>query len=217
MTALVRPPRIQSSCRIIFNAGENSDERICRRGLHGPYHWLTVTGDVFIGTLLRLCPEVVLNRYLAVTSLDSGIRRLSEEETEAGWQLRGDVAYSPLVTSVDTLRYQRDGPEFPGYDEWYVFETPRELGRVFHGNFFEFQAGRGEILTFVNTFAFVLHDPEPYMPGILSIFGISSKRSNRSRLLQTEETVSRWSARIGICSIDSNSASLDKSLTPILS
>ena len=151
-------------------AEESSNERFYRKGLHAPYHWLTVTGNVYIGTLLRLCPEVVLNRYLAVTLFDSGIRSLSEEETEAGWQLSGDIACSPLVTSVDTLRFQRDGLEFPGYDEWYVFETPRKLGRVFQGNPFEFQAGRGEILTFVNHLAFVLHKPDGGMPGMLSIF-----------------------------------------------
>lgn len=105
-----------------------------------------------------------------MTSLDSGTRRLSEEETAAGWQLRGDVAYSPLVNSVDTLRYQRDGLDFPGYDEWYVFETPRDLGRIFHGNYFEFKPGCGDILVFVNTPAFVLHDSQPYLPGILDIF-----------------------------------------------
>ena len=58
----------------------------------------------------------------------------------------------------------------PGYDEWYVFESPQELGRLFHGNFFEFHSRRGEILVFVNSPAFVLHDPEPYMPGMLDLF-----------------------------------------------
>ncbi len=95
---------------------------------------------------------------------------LSDEETELGWELRGDVAYSPIIESTDSLKFQRDGLEFPGYDEWYVFETRRNLGRVYQGNYFEFQPARGEILVFVNSPAFVLHDPEPYMPGILDIF-----------------------------------------------
>ena len=123
-----------------------------------------------MGTLLQLCPEAVLNRYLAVTSFDSGIRTPSEQETNAGWQFSGDVAYSPMVTSVDTLQFQRDGLEFPGYDEWYVFDTPRKLGPLFHGSPFEFQAGRGETINFVNMFAFVLHDDDPNIRGIFNIF-----------------------------------------------
>jgi hypothetical protein len=140
------------------------------RGFAGPYHWLTVTGDVYMGTLLRLCPEVVANRYLAVTSLDCGIRRLSNDETEAGWKSIGEVAYSPQIDSVDTLRFERDGLEFPGYEEWYVLETPSKLGEIFHGNYFDFQPGGETILVFVSMLAFVLHDPHPYLPGILDIF-----------------------------------------------
>jgi hypothetical protein len=139
-------------------------------GRNGPYQWLTVTGDVYMGMLLRLCPEVALHKYIAVTSLDSGIRRISDEESEAGWRSIGDVAYSPRIDSIDTLRFQRDGPQCPGYDEWYVFETPRELGPVFHGNYFDFQPDSGRVLVFVNTFAFVLHDEQPYLPGILDVF-----------------------------------------------
>jgi hypothetical protein len=59
----------------------------------------------------------VLNRYLAVTSRDSGVRTLLDGEAEMGWELRGDVAYSPLIESVGSLKFQRDGLEFPGYDE----------------------------------------------------------------------------------------------------
>jgi hypothetical protein len=143
-------------------ADHGSDECIVRTGVHAQYRWLTATGEVYMGTLLRLCPEAVLNRYLAVTSYDSGIRRLSETERSAGWSLRGDIAYSPLVLSVDSLEFQRDGPDSPGYDEWYVFEGPRDLGRLFHGNFFEFQPGCGQVTVFVNMMsAFALHNPEP--------------------------------------------------------
>lgn len=150
---------------------EEQDERIVRRGQNGAYHWLTATGDVYIGTLLGLCPEAVINRYLAVTSYDSGVSRLlSEEQVSAGWDRVGDVAYSPLITSLAPLRYQDDGPGYPGYDEWYVFPERRELGEVFRGNFFDFQPGGTQILVFVNMFAFVLHDPAPYMPGILDVF-----------------------------------------------
>jgi len=82
---------------------EDPDERIVRRGLQAPYHWLTATGDVYMGTLMEVCPEAVLNRYLAVTSFDSGVRRITEDERLAGWHLRGDIAYSPRVASVQSL------------------------------------------------------------------------------------------------------------------
>jgi len=91
-----------------------------------------------MGNLLRLCPELVLHRYLAVTSYDSGIRRLTAEECDSGWQSRGDIVYSPLIESIDRLLCQRDGPDCPCYDEWYVFDTPRDLGQIVHGNIFEF-------------------------------------------------------------------------------
>jgi hypothetical protein len=149
---------------------ENPDERIVRRGLRAPYHWLTITGDVYMGTLLELCPEAVLNRYLAVTSFDSGVRRITEDERLAGWHLRGEIAYSPRVASVQSLQFQRDGIDSPGYDEWYVFEVPHDLGQVFRGNPFEFQSGCGEILVFVNTLAFALHDPDSDVREILDLF-----------------------------------------------
>ena len=146
----------------------DDDQRIITRGTHGEFHWLTVGGDVYMGTFLTLVPEAVLGRYLAVTSLDSGVPR-EFPELLPGWKLRGDVVYSPIVESVGSLLYQRDGPESPGYDEWYVFATPHDLGQVFHGNYFEFQPGRGETLVFVNTFAFVLHKPG-VLPEILDRF-----------------------------------------------
>ena len=150
---------------------DGSDDRVARKGVHGPYGWLTVTGGVYMEHVVRLIPEAVLNRYLAVTSYDSGIRQLSEEEIAAGWILRGDIAYSPRIGMVEDLKFQRDGFGSPGYDEWYIFEdSPPALGQVYQGNYFEHQAGRGQLMVFVNSPAFLLHDPNPYMTGILDIF-----------------------------------------------
>jgi hypothetical protein len=156
---------------ISVTSQEPQEERTVRRGQNGNYHWLAATCDVYMGTLLSLCPEAVLNRYLAVTSYDSGVSRLlSEEQVSAGWVRAGDVGYSPLITSVDSLRFQDDGPGYPRYEEWYVFPERRELGEVFHGNFFDFRPGAGQIPVFVNMFAFVLHDPAQNRHGILDIF-----------------------------------------------
>ena len=114
--------------------------------MHTAYYWLTCTGDAHMNTLLHLCPEVVLNQYLAVTSLDSGIRLLTREEQEAGWQSCGDVAYSPLIQSIEGLQYQDDGLDEPGYDEWYVFNAPRDLGRWMRGNPYEFEFAPGQLM-----------------------------------------------------------------------
>ena len=63
-------------------------------GSRGSYLWLTSSED-YIGTLMQSCPEVLLGRYLAVTSIDSGSRWLTERQKIAGWELRRGVAYSP--------------------------------------------------------------------------------------------------------------------------
>lgn len=36
-------------------------------------------------TSLRLCPEVALSKYLAVTSIDSGTLQLTDQEQRDGW------------------------------------------------------------------------------------------------------------------------------------
>ena len=53
-------------------------------GAHGEYQWLIML-DCDISTLLRLCPDVVLNKYLAVTSIDSGTLQLNDQENRDGW------------------------------------------------------------------------------------------------------------------------------------
>ncbi|MDQ1407186.1 MAG: hypothetical protein QOG55_2815 [Acidobacteriaceae bacterium] len=75
-------------------------------------------------------PQIVLGRYLAGTSFDSGSLVPNEDEVIAGWESRGGIAYSPEIESVEKLPHDL-------YDEWYLFEFPRELGNLFQGNVFE--------------------------------------------------------------------------------
>ena len=82
-------------------------------------------------------------KYLAVTSLDSGPVFLSEKEKIAGWQSRNDIAYSPQVQLPDQLPHG-------GFDEWYVFDSPRDLGQLWRGNVFETPKAGGHIADFVN-------------------------------------------------------------------
>ena len=104
-------------------------------GQRGEYHWLTAGDDVYMGTIVSRCPEIVMGRYLAVTSIDSGEPWLTERQVQAGWQCRSGIVYSRAVQSLDELFYQRDGSDSPGFDEWYVFEKVATLlGVILTGN-----------------------------------------------------------------------------------
>jgi len=59
-------------------------------GAHDDYQWLTML-ECNIADFLRLCPEVVLDKYLAVTSIDSGTLQLSEQEKKDGWRTSDEV------------------------------------------------------------------------------------------------------------------------------
>ena len=48
----------------------NVDPEAILTGSRGSYWWLT-SSEAYMGTLVQLCPEVILGRYLAVTSIDS--------------------------------------------------------------------------------------------------------------------------------------------------
>jgi hypothetical protein len=131
-------------------------------GSHGIYQWFTSV-DHDISTLLRLCPGVVLDKYLAVTSIDGGVLHLTAQEKSEGWWTAdgaivysvapdgsrdgghsGAVAYSPRVASIHGLPDQTHDECCAGFDEWYVFEEP---------------VPPGEIEVFVNWMGFRLFDP----------------------------------------------------------
>jgi hypothetical protein len=119
-------------------------------GSEGLYEWL-VSDHQF--DLLQLCPEVVLGKYVAITSIDSGSLVPTEKETTTGWQSRGKIAYSPQVQSVEEI-------PSAGWDEWYIFDKPFDLG-VSHlaENIFEVPQEQGHVSVFVN-YLFALHPPE---------------------------------------------------------
>ncbi len=85
-------------------------------GSQGLYEWL-VTDQQF--DLLQICPEVALGKYIAIRSIDSGPLVLTGKEKAAGWESRGQIAYSPKVESVESLPRA-------GYDEWYIFGNLRQ-------------------------------------------------------------------------------------------
>jgi hypothetical protein len=107
----------------------------------GLYEWL-VTDQEF--DLLQLCPEVVLGKYIAITSIDSGPLVPTDKEKAAGWESRGQIAYSPKLESVESLPRA-------GWDEWYIFGSPTDLGTSHLGeNVFEVPQERGHVSVLVN-------------------------------------------------------------------
>lgn len=127
-------------------------------GSQGLYEWL-VTDQQF--DLLQICPEVVLGKYIAITSIDSGPFVPTDEEKAAGWESRGQIAYSPKVETVESL-LRAD------YDEWYIFASPTDLGRSHVGeNVFEVPHEQGHVSDFVN-YCFALHRPE--MKDLVTLF-----------------------------------------------
>ena len=119
-------------------------------GSEGLYEWL-VSDRQF--DFLQLCTEVVLGKYVAVTSIDSGSLVPTEKERAAGWQSRGEIAYSPQVQSVEEI-------PSAGWDEWYIFDKPVDLGTSHLGeHIFEVPQEQGHLSVWVN-YGFALHPAE---------------------------------------------------------
>jgi hypothetical protein len=130
-------------------------------GSRGGYDWLTTQHD--LETLLKLCPELVLDKYLAVTSIDSGPLTLSDREKDAGWKSRSGIAYSPRIESVEGLPHD-------GYDEWYVFNAVIDLGEMLDGDVFEAPLGPGRVAVFVNYYGFRVDDLDPLYKHMTDLF-----------------------------------------------
>lgn len=125
------------------------------RGARGAYLWLT-TGQLDLDSLLRTCPQALLGKYIAITSHDSGSLIPTEEEKRAGWQSPNEIAYSPQIQWGERLPHRECG----GFDEWYVFKHPSDLGHIWHGEVFEAPLTSGQVSTFANFLGFALHNPE---------------------------------------------------------
>ena len=127
-------------------------------GSPGGYEWLVTDENV---DLLQLCPEVVLGKYVAVTSIDSSEFVPTEKEAAAGWKSHGKIAYSPKIQRADDLPRE-------GWDEWYIFSGPADLGKSYlQENVFQAPRGKGHLSVFVNH-CFALHQPE--MNSLVTLF-----------------------------------------------
>jgi len=139
----------------------NNAQRTTFTGSHGSYRW-SVTREDDLATLLESCPQSLAGKYVAVTSLDSGPMILTEEEKGLGWHSRNEIAYSPQISLSEDGRLKgMSAGQCAGYDEWYVFDSPHDLGALCDGNVFESDLPAGKIWTFVSYDAgFALHNPE---------------------------------------------------------
>jgi hypothetical protein len=113
-------------------------------GVQGNYQWLVAKHS--FDDLIERCPEILLGKFLAITAFDSGPLLLNDEEKAAGWESRGEIAYSPKIADMENLPYDNR------YDEWYVFDAPTDLGQLAdqNTNIFERSPSRREVSVFVN-------------------------------------------------------------------
>lgn len=88
-------------------------------GRYGPYGWI-VWNAQSLGDLLATFPDLLLLKYLVITSFDSGPLTLSDDERRTGWTTHATFAHSPQITP-------HIEPPYDQYDEWYVFEQPTML------------------------------------------------------------------------------------------
>ena len=75
-----------------------NDEQI-HTGTHGSYYWLTSI-ESYSGTILQICPELFVHRYVAVTPVDGGVMQLTDEQRVTGWEIRRGIGYSPKLAEV---------------------------------------------------------------------------------------------------------------------
>jgi hypothetical protein len=122
-----------------------------KTGSRGAYLWLTASHGR-LDSVLVACPQAVLYKYLAITSLDSGSVKLNEEEKQLGWENRNGIAYSPKIQSIEKLPHE-------SYDEWYVFKASTDIGELQQRNAFEGPLQQGNLAIFVNFGGFSLQDP----------------------------------------------------------
>lgn len=156
-------PASSTGERIPLEAGGEPLSATLRTGSRLGYRCLTST-EHYMGDFVRLCPEALLGRYLAVVKTDSGSPWLTDQQRTAGWQVRSRIVRSPRLVSTAELFYQRDGADGPGYDEWYLFGSEDvDMGEIQEGNpFLEENAPRpGLLMTFVGYLGFSILDPDP--------------------------------------------------------
>jgi hypothetical protein len=99
-------------------------------GKNGKWMWLS-SKAACMGDLVEKCSQILIDKFVLITSLDSGSYRLDDELIKSGWKYVGkdaddneeEFALSPRITNPSILPRVH-------YDEWYVFNSPPKLETV---------------------------------------------------------------------------------------
>jgi hypothetical protein len=151
-------------------------EKRIATGSHDAYYWLIST-EHYIGTLVRQHPGVVLDRYVAITSMDSGAAPPTQRHERIGWQCRGGgVCYSPgLRTTDELLGFQVHGDRFAAtmllvlMSGIYLLGPPSLAKQISGHPRIELQPGG--TLVFVNYYNFALDGTDPaILRGLIELF-----------------------------------------------
>ena len=115
------------------------------QGKHGKYFWLersieTRAVDLPLIRLTKDCPDVIFNKHVVITSLDSGPLGLNDQQINAGWERLGRFAISPRISNAGDVPFQ-------WFDEWYIFNDA--------------VPALADIEVFVNRGTFSLGEPNP--------------------------------------------------------
>jgi hypothetical protein len=109
-------------------------------GKNDKWMWLS-SKAACMGDVIEQCPQSVIDKFVLVTSLDSGLVILNEQRLSEGWkysvkeshnpafsgqpQREGVFSLSPRVSNPADL--PRDICHGNTYDEWYVFSSPPQI------------------------------------------------------------------------------------------
>lgn len=109
-------------------------------GSQGQYSWIEFEWNAEeLPTLIKEFPQLLVGRYVAITSHDSGPMPLDDHDLGRGWSVSNGVAVSPRI------RNSEDIPHTCGWDEWWTFvDEPAEITPM---------------EAFINNSAFTLVDP----------------------------------------------------------
>jgi hypothetical protein len=112
-------------------------------GTHGNYYWIEWSSpSVFLHDFIHAFPSVVMQKYIAVTTCDSGPFVPTDQEHQDGWFAESDIAYSPQIVDVEAIPNDQ-------FDEWYIFPILTKIPTI-------------EI--FINYAVFSLGDPKELFP-----------------------------------------------------
>ena len=94
-------PRPGLSGLLSYNLNMRDTDHLLQSGSTNGYRWLVSTDRRL--DVLECCPDVVLGKYVAITSFDSGPLGLTEAQRSAGWVSQEEIAYSPQIQDADIV------------------------------------------------------------------------------------------------------------------